>query len=109
MQNNTTHIWKTMEGNLFLETRKARRERKFSPCRLGCAAWAPLTLTLESDKGNSRPVGSLAVMLTRIEAGSTGLLIPVEARNFRFVSESRPALGPTQPTVQWVRCAFSRL
>jgi len=109
MHNNTAHIWKTLNALYFLKRVKHEENSKFSPCRLGCAAGAPLTLTFESDGGNSRLAGSLVVKLTRIQAGGTGLRTPVEARNFLFVSKSRRALGPTQPPVQRVWCSFPRL
>jgi hypothetical protein len=31
---------------------------------------------------------------------------PAEAKGFPVTSVSRPALGPIQPPVQWVRCSF---
>jgi hypothetical protein len=35
---------------------------------------------------------------------NTGVRSPAEAKNFPVASVSRPALGPTQPPVQWVPC-----
>jgi hypothetical protein len=38
---------------------------------------------------------------------NTGVRSPTEAEDFPVTSASRPALGPTQPPVQWVTEALS--
>jgi hypothetical protein len=42
-----------------------------------------------------------------LRAGWSGFRVPVGARHFFFTTASRPALGPTQPHVQWVPEALS--
>jgi hypothetical protein len=36
-----------------------------------------------------------------------GVRVQVESRNFPFSTSSRPALGPTQPPIQWTPGALS--
>jgi hypothetical protein len=50
--------------------------------------------------GNSSGSGSI---VTRLQAGVTGILFLAGAKGlFLFITVSKPALGPTQPPVQWV-------
>jgi hypothetical protein len=51
-------------------------------------------------KCNSIVVGSL--LLCKIKLVPLGVRSPAGAKDFPLTSVSRPALGPTQPPVQWV-------
>jgi hypothetical protein len=42
----------------------------------------------------------------RLLAGWSGVRVPTEAENFLFTTLSRPALGPTQPPIQWEQGAL---
>jgi hypothetical protein len=46
-------------------------------------------------------------IMTRLEAGRSGFYSLQGLGIFLFTSASRPALGPTQPPIQWVPGALS--
>ena len=43
-----------------------------------------------------------SVGVTMLSAGESWVRIPAVARGFSLLQKSRPALGPTQPPVQWL-------
>jgi hypothetical protein len=47
-------------------------------------------------------LGSSVIVMIGLRAGRSGARITEWTRNFSFLKTSRPALGPTQPLVQWV-------
>jgi hypothetical protein len=52
---------------------------------------------------------SSVVIATGYTGSTAGVHIPEELRDFLYFTASRPALGPTQPPIQWVPRALSRL
>jgi hypothetical protein len=62
-----------------------------------------LLSTLFSNEGHDRSLG----IATRLRAGRAGFDSRQGLEIFLFATVSRPALGPTQPSIQWVPGALS--
>jgi hypothetical protein len=58
-----------------------------------------ILLTLISEPGSS---GSIVSSYGLDDLGDRGSILGRDERNFPLASVSRPALGPTQPPLQWV-------
>jgi hypothetical protein len=45
-------------------------------------------------------------VVTRLRVGHSGVGIPAGSEFYLFCNKSGPALGHTEPRIQWVLCAF---